>query len=410
MKTRFLVVATMLAGAIAHAQADDEQLTTATNIQTLESQEVTAYRVPIQLRETTQSVNIIGAKEIAARNAASAIELFQQLPGVQIDRVGNASGLSSIYIRGSESNHVLVLIDGVRVSDPTNTRGGGFDFSGLDQDSIERIEIIRGAGSALYGADALGGIINVVTKRGKGDGVHGSVSGAVGGQDYRQAQGSLSVGTQAVQFGINASLLKDGKLSQGGDLDLASFAGSLAFQPSDKADIRFYARRNDRESRGFPEFSGGILFAENRTLETRDATENIYGVDAAYDPTESIELNLKLGRFTRLEDKHTPQIPFGPGAPNFVPDTTTHIDLTRDSALISAGFKLPLDSDLTVGFEHLREVGENNGTLIIPGFILTPPLPFDIESPTNFNLTRTTQSPFAELKIKPIKDLVFLIG
>ena len=415
MKTRFLVTAIMLAGAFTHApgaraQATNDPIAAPPDIQTLETEQVTAHRVPIQLRETTQSVNIIGAKDIVARDAASAIDLLQQVPGVQVDRVGNAGGLSSIYIRGSEANHVLVLIDGVRVSDPTNTRGGGFDFSALDQNSIERIEIIRGAGSALYGADALGGIINVVTKRGKGDGVHGSVSGAAGGQDYRHAAGSLSAGTQTIQFGIDASALKDGRKSQGGDHDLTSFSGSVAFQPSEKADIRVYARRNDRKSNGFPEFSGGILFAENRTLETRDATENIYGVDATYDPVESIELNLKLGRFTRVEDKHTPQIPFGPGAPNFVPETTTHIDLSRDSALISAGIKLPLNSNLTVGFEHLREAGENTGTLIIPGFLLTPPLPFDIESPTNFNLTRTTRSPFAELKLKPIDNLVLLVG
>ena len=127
----------------------------------------------MQLRETSQGVTIINEKAIAARNPASAVELFQQIPEIQIDQVGNAGGQGNIYIRGSEPNHTLILIDGVRLNDPTNNRGGGYDLSSLDPSSIERVEIIRGAGSAMYGADAMGGIVNIVTKRGKVDGVGG---------------------------------------------------------------------------------------------------------------------------------------------------------------------------------------------------------------------------------------------
>lgn len=125
-------------------------------VYTLPTEEVSAYRTPVQLRETSQGVSVIGEKEISARNAASAVELFQQIPGIQIDQVGNAGGQGNIYLRGSEPNHTLILIDGVRLNDPTNNRGGGYDLSSLDPSGIERIEIIRGAGSALYGADAMG--------------------------------------------------------------------------------------------------------------------------------------------------------------------------------------------------------------------------------------------------------------
>ncbi len=394
--------------AISAAAQTPREAAESTEVFALPTEEITAYRVPLQLREATQGVNVITQREITARNPQSALDLLQQLPGVQVDRVGNASGLASVYIRGSEANHVLVLIDGVRVSDPTNSRGGGFDFSALDVSSIERIEVIRGAGSALYGADALGGIINIVSKRGKADGIHGSVSGGVGGQDYRQAQASLAGGVPKLQFNLSASVLKDGRKEDGGDLELSTFGGSLAVQPLDSLDLRLYARRSDRKSNEFPEFSGGVLFAENRELETRDATEDIYGIDAAYDASERIEINLKLSRFDRHEDKHTPQIPFGPGAPNFVPDTTTEVDLLRDAALVSANFKLPLDSDLTVGFEHYREVGKNKGVLIIPGFLIG--LPFDVSSPTDFDLTRKADSPFVELKTKPAPGLVLLAG
>jgi vitamin B12 transporter len=373
----------------------------------LPTEEVRAFRVPVQLRETSQGVSIVTNREIEARNPATAVDVLQQVPGLQVDQVGGAGGVSSVYVRGSEANHVLILIDGVRVTDPTNTRGGGFDFSALDAASIERIEVIRGAGSAIYGADALGGIINIVTKRGK-TGFRGSVAGSVGGQDYRQAQGSLSGGSNSFQYNVNASKLQDGKQSDGGDLDLTAFSGSLAFQPADKFDIRAYARRNERDSTAFPEFSGGILFAQNRTLETREVKEDIYGVDFAFDPSERIAFNAKLARFDHEENKNTPEIPFGPGAPFFQPQTKTNVDFKRDSLLLSGDFSLPGGIDLTLGYEHMREKGKNRGTRLLPGFVTQQP--FDIEAPTDFDLTRKTDSPFVEVKAKPIESLVLLAG
>ncbi len=401
MNCHLSIGAILALSAMAAPMAGAQQQEIPTSIYTLPTEEVSAYRTPVQLRETTQSVSIISEKAIGARNPASAVELFQQLPGIQIDQVGNAGGQGNIYIRGSEPNHTLILIDGVRLNDPTNNRGGGYDLSTLDPSSIERIEVIRGAGSAIYGADAMGGIVNIVTKRGKVDGIGGSVRGEVGGQGFRQAQGSVGFGTNRFQGQIGASALKDGEEKEGGELDLKSFNGSMSFQPSESSDIRVYARYNDRESTAFPESSGGVRLAVNRDLERRDAKETIYGVDLSFDPTEKIELNLKLANYKRDEDKNTPAIaPADPSDPfTGIPAATSSIDFERRSALISALFRLPLNTDLTVGYEHLREEGENRGTLDFFG-----PLPRD------FNLTRKTRSPFVEVKIKPIEPLVVHLG
>ena len=399
---RYLLVGAMaVLFALVAPRSHAQQEATPTPIYTLPTEEVSAYRTPLQLRETSQGVSVIGEKEISVRNPASAVELFQQIPGIQIDQVGNAGGQGNIYLRGSEPNHTLILIDGVRLNDPTNNRGGGYDLSTLDPSSIERIEIIRGAGSALYGADAMGGIVNIVTKLGKVDGIGGSVRGEVGGQGYRQGQGAVSFGNNRFQGRLGASKLKDGKQQDGGELDLTSFHGSLSFQPSDSSDIRLYARYNDRDSTAFPESSGGIRLAVNRDLETRDAKETIYGVDFSFDPTEKIELNLKLANYQRDEAKNTPAIaPADPNDPfTGIPAATSDIDFERRSALVSALFRLPLNTDLTVGYEHLREVGKNRGTLDFFG-----------PQPRDFDLTRTTKSPFAEMKIKPIEPLVVHLG
>ena len=87
------------------------------------------------------------------------------MAGVHIDQVGGRGGTGSLYLRGADPNYTLVLVDGVRVNDPTNARGGSFDFSTFDIADVERVEIARGPYSAVYGGDALAGVVNIVTRR-----------------------------------------------------------------------------------------------------------------------------------------------------------------------------------------------------------------------------------------------------
>ena len=161
---------------------------------------VTGTRLPARLREATESLTVITREQIDRLNAASGVDLFRQVPGLQIDQLGGPGGLSSVYIRGSDSNHVLVLIDGVRVNDPTNSRGGGFDLSILDPGLVERIEVLRGAASSVYGADAMGGVINIITRGGMpgnaalavGSGQSGHASATARGSPRSAGMGSPS--------------------------------------------------------------------------------------------------------------------------------------------------------------------------------------------------------------------------
>ena len=114
---------------------------------------VTATVAPTPLGRTTAPVTVISREEIAAQQATSVTELLYQIPGVHIDQAGARGGISSIYVRGSDPNFTVVLIDGIKVNDPTNSREGSFDFSTLSTDNIERIEIVRGPLSAVYGSD-----------------------------------------------------------------------------------------------------------------------------------------------------------------------------------------------------------------------------------------------------------------
>ena len=111
------------------------------------------------------SVSVVTGDDIRRQQIRYAADALRSLPGVSVGRTGSFGGLTSVRIRGAESNHTLVIIDGVVANDTNN---GLFDFSDLSAENIERIEVIRGPQSGLYGSNALGGVVNIVTKGGKG--------------------------------------------------------------------------------------------------------------------------------------------------------------------------------------------------------------------------------------------------
>ena len=128
---------------------------------------VSATKTATPALEVANSVSVIDSSEIADRNAFNVADLLKDQYGVYVAQQGSPGALESIFLRGGNSNHTLVLIDGIEMNmpnDPSNT----FDFSDLATDNIERIEILRGPQSILYGSDALAGVINVVTKKGYG--------------------------------------------------------------------------------------------------------------------------------------------------------------------------------------------------------------------------------------------------
>ena len=124
-----------------------------------------ATKTPLPASHVTSAVEVIDGEEIQRKRIKTVIEALRLAQGVFAFSQGGAGTIANVRIRGAETKHTLVAIDGVIVNSPTN---GAFNFADLTSDSIERIEIVRGAQSMLYGADAIGGVINITTKRGRG--------------------------------------------------------------------------------------------------------------------------------------------------------------------------------------------------------------------------------------------------
>lgn len=148
---------------------------------------VVANRAPAPLSTVGNSVTVLSEHDIQESQATAASDLLAQTPGIAVVRNGGVGQPTSVFIRGAESDQTVIVIDGVKMTDPA-LPGGGFDFENLLIGDISRIEILRGAQSTLYGSDAIGGVIDVVTadptQKSQGSvslegGSHGTGDGAV---------------------------------------------------------------------------------------------------------------------------------------------------------------------------------------------------------------------------------------
>ena len=153
-------VATLLAGMSVSAYASDGE-------ELQESVVISATRLPTPAVEVASSITVLTAAEIAARQERTIADVLKDVPGLNVVQTGGPGGVTSVFMRGTNSNHTKVFIDGIDVSDPSNSTGA-FDFGQLLTADIERVEVLRGPQSGLYGSDAIGGVINIITKVGSG--------------------------------------------------------------------------------------------------------------------------------------------------------------------------------------------------------------------------------------------------
>jgi vitamin B12 transporter len=123
--------------------------------------------VPTPQNDVASSVTVITSQEMQDRQQRTVPDALETVPGLNVVQSGGPGGQTSVFIRGTNSNHVKVLIDGIDVSDPSNPNDT-FDFGQLLTSDIARIEVLRGPQSGLYGSDAIGGVINIITKKGQG--------------------------------------------------------------------------------------------------------------------------------------------------------------------------------------------------------------------------------------------------
>ena len=186
----FLLLA-VLTG-VAHA-ADNPELQTIV---------ITATRLPTPKLKVASSVTVITAADIAAEQERTLTDVLQDVPGLNVVQVGGPGGQTSLFIRGTNSNHTKVIRRRHRLGDPSNSTAA-FDVGQLLTPDIERVEVLRGPQSGLYGADAIGGVINVITKSGSGP---LKLSAGIEGGNFDTFNQAGSVSGQASDFHYAANI------------------------------------------------------------------------------------------------------------------------------------------------------------------------------------------------------------
>jgi outer membrane cobalamin receptor len=331
-------------------------------------------------------VEMVDAETIARRQGETLLDALGDVPGVRATLLGGPAGPSFLSIRGGEGNFTAVLIDGIRLNDPTNSEGGAFDFTLLDPATVERIEVARTAASAIHGSDALSGVVQIVTREPAVEGLDLGMSAWADTRAGGAMTASLSGGWGS--GGILGSLAH----SDSGDDDPAGtmrrkqvFArGRQTIGGYRLAALGLYA-----ESRGtaFPQDSGGPLLAAIRTFERREGDLALAGLTLDRDPGERLRPSFRLGYALQHHDSDAPAI--APGALDGVPATVAHGRFARFEA--SGALTADLGTlTASAGGAILREDGRSDGAL-----------DFGFPVPVTFALTRVTHSGFAEASVRP---------
>lgn len=301
---------------------------------------VTVTRTAQTVDETLAAVTVITRKDIERRQAQSVQDLLHGLPGLSITNSGGAGKATSVFMRGTESDHVLVLIDGIKVGSAT---AGTTAFQDIPIALIERIEIVRGPRSSLYGSEAIGGVIQIFTR--KGDNAFTPLFSIGGGSDSTyQATAGISGGGERGWFNLNANAVNTEGFNACNGKPSPDGAGCFTTEP----DTDGYRNRSGSLRAGY-RFDSGLELETNLLHATSDtefdgsyvneseSVQQVFGATLHYSPLDMWKITFAAGQSRDESD-------------NFKDDAfKSRFDTERDT--------VSLQNDFTIADSHLLTLG-----------------------------------------------------
>ena len=218
-----------------------------------------------------QTVEVITSEQIDLQQPLTVTEALRTLPSITAIEPGGAGGVTEVYLRGADANFVTVFINGIRLNDSTDARGGAFDFTSLFPGQIRSIEVVRGPFSALYGSGALAGAINIDTRAPITDENSGQLHASIGTDGYWYAGGSLYGPMLDGHAGISLNHIDFGEPTEGSTREVSTLSGNISteFNENMAADFTLLASSSERTS--YPVASGGPRLSVLGLLESSDA-------------------------------------------------------------------------------------------------------------------------------------------
>jgi vitamin B12 transporter len=365
MKARTVAFITIASAMTSVATAQQTQDTTQ-----LEELVVTPTRLPTPPDEVVASVTTISGDDLRSRGVHFVQDALREVPAASVVQVGSFGGVTSMFLRGGESDYVKVLIDGV----PANQPGGAFNWANLTTDNVERIEVLRGPGSVIYGSDAVSGVVQIFTRQGQ---VGFSVEGGAEAGTFGTVNGHGAVlgGTPRLAYSADVSrFTSDGIYAFNNDYGNTALSGSIRGHPTQRTDASLSFRYSDSRYH-FPTDFAGVPSDSNQA--SAEEMVSLAG-EVGRQLSERYDLRLTLGGsrtdadFDDTADNPGDTLGFG-----FASHRTSRAERgnadVRLNALVSDA--LTLTAGAQVEREMERQAGETTSNF--GGIVTLPDTPFD---------------------------------
>ena len=364
--TTLLAAALLAAAAIpGHAAEEDAK--------TLGKIVVTPTRDERPLAGAPGTTTVITRQEIEEKQYRDLSEALHEVPGLRSVSLGATGSQSSVFLRGMNSNHVLVLQDGVKIVADPSTPNGAFNFAHIPLDNVERIEVLRGPLAALYGSQAMGGVINIITREGGG------------------APGASILAEYGTRDSFRGRFDAKGAV---GDLGFAISAGAFDSDGDDITPPRYRPAGDDREDDGYTRFNASaridVPLGENldftafgEIVDTKKELDTSANDPDSHEETTTINSYASLGGYF-FEGRYRPNLTVSysrserddyddpDSLDGFFPTT---VRTERTGEVYSASLQNDLDIDdhntVTLGFEYFHETLNSSGFSDFGGFVIT---------------------------------------
>lgn len=341
MKTRLALVALTVVVPFIPDRAARAQATDTAQLRTVV---VSASKVPKPASSLTQPVTVLLGADLRARGVTRVTDALREVPGATLVQSGSYGALTSLFLRGGESRYTKVLIDGV----PVNAAGGAFDFSHLTTDNIDRIEIVRGPASVLYGADAVSGIVQIFTRKGSGD-TRASLAARAGTYHSLDLVADAAGSTALGGFSLGAAQHStEGILPLNNEYRNGTLSTALTLAESAAGDARISARYTAAEFHYPTDFAGQPVDSNSYRTQHRLTV----GLDAGRNLAPNVQVRVLAGSNDVSDLTEDIAIPFGGTAPE---KSAFRSRGYRRSVEGRVAFFLPKDATLTVGSSYERE-------------------------------------------------------
>ena len=351
---------------------------------------VTATRTPVRADSVPATVTVLRGEDLRARGITRVADALQGLPGMSLVQGGPVGATTSLFMRGANSNSVKVLVDGVAVNNP----GGAIDLAHLTTDLVDRIEIVRGPASVLYGTDAVAGVVQVFTRTGEGA-TRASLHARGGTYGTAEAIADVAGGSASSAWSLGGAMRgTEGILPFNNDYRNGGLQGALRLVRGTRSDARLTARWLDATYH-YPTNGAGAVVDSNAV---REESRLVIGLDAGRRLSDRVEARLLVAS-SDLDARSDDQ-PDSPG------DTlgfylADHARIARRSADLRVDTRVTSRMQLAIGGEWARQQVRSDGESRFASFPA---------SVTSFDEHRTNLAGYAQLLGEGARGLTWAVG